>query len=285
MSAAITTQFSVTKFQELGCGNVKKLISDSSKESPTQGSNIVHLSPLLMNSELKDIVPPKLPSKSVGMLGHQSKEDALSFLRSAPLLEDLCEWSHWDLLFEPQFGKLSDFLLETSSPNSENCVTALEVHPGVLLRIDLHSSIQDFIAAVGELNSNDAAGHLVSLIVQRGNSKDISPQLLASHVSTSLEKARAAASQGDGTGGGGCKEGEEEEEIARFIFNCLLRIPLKLCVLVAAEVRSKKKFFFFVGDFFICFCGRLLSLVFAHEDNLCVCVFFIDLYRSPSESN
>ena len=48
--------------------------------------------------------------KDVGLFGCQSLEDALWCLQSAPLLEDLAEWSHWSMVFEPEHGNLKAFL-------------------------------------------------------------------------------------------------------------------------------------------------------------------------------
>lgn len=47
---------------------------------------------------------------NVGILGHQTREAALAILHNCPLLEDMTAWSHWPLVFEPQFGKLKDFV-------------------------------------------------------------------------------------------------------------------------------------------------------------------------------
>ena len=48
--------------------------------------------------------------KEVGLFGPQSLESALACLLSAPLLEDLAEWSHWTMVFEPEHGTLKAFL-------------------------------------------------------------------------------------------------------------------------------------------------------------------------------
>ena len=44
------------------------------------------------------------------MLGHQTKEAALACLHNCPLMVDIAIWSHWSLVFEPEFGKLKDFI-------------------------------------------------------------------------------------------------------------------------------------------------------------------------------
>lgn len=45
-----------------------------------------------------------------GILGHQTRESALACLENCPLLENMAEWSQWSLVFEPQLGKLRDFV-------------------------------------------------------------------------------------------------------------------------------------------------------------------------------
>lgn len=48
--------------------------------------------------------------EAVGRLGEMSKEQALSSLLCCPLLEDLSEWSQWELVFKPSHGPLKDFI-------------------------------------------------------------------------------------------------------------------------------------------------------------------------------
>lgn len=47
--------------------------------------------------------------EAVGRLGEMSKAQALASLLSCPLLEDLSEWSQWELIFKP-LGSLKDFI-------------------------------------------------------------------------------------------------------------------------------------------------------------------------------
>ena len=237
MQRAVTTQFSVATFQDLGCGSAKKLITDYQNVQSTggllTGSAIVYISPLIINSQsLQSIDKLGKTSHSVGIFGDKSRGDAIFCLLSAPLLEDLHEWSHWSAIFQPQFGTISDFLLDLNSDSSTVTeVSALEVSPGKLLKIDRSSSIQAFNSAVDQLDSVEASGHLVSLIVLRGNSRDISPQLLSSHMTSVLERVKAE----------GASDSREEKNdrvgfLVQFILDCLLRIPLEICKLVAREV-------------------------------------------------
>ena len=48
--------------------------------------------------------------RQVGVLGSQNVERALSCLENCPLLENMAEWSHWELVFEPEMGSLKDFV-------------------------------------------------------------------------------------------------------------------------------------------------------------------------------
>lgn len=49
-------------------------------------------------------------AESVGVLGEMSKEQAVSCLLSAPLLEDLEQWSLWEHVFLPGLGPLKEFI-------------------------------------------------------------------------------------------------------------------------------------------------------------------------------
>lgn len=48
--------------------------------------------------------------EAVGCLGEVSKAQAVASLLSCPLLEDLSEWSQWELIFKPLHGSLKDFI-------------------------------------------------------------------------------------------------------------------------------------------------------------------------------
>lgn len=56
--------------------------------------------------------------EAVGFLGEMSKAQALASLLSCPLLEDLSEWSQWELIFKPLLGSLKDFI-ERNAGKSE----------------------------------------------------------------------------------------------------------------------------------------------------------------------
>ena len=45
-----------------------------------------------------------------GVMGHITREQALVCLQNCPLLADLAEWSHWDVVFRPALKDLKDFI-------------------------------------------------------------------------------------------------------------------------------------------------------------------------------
>ena len=70
----------------------------------------VHVCRLQDNDNVHMCRLPPVSASKVGMLGHQTKEAAKICLHNCPLLEDLAEWSQWSLVFEPEHGKLKDFI-------------------------------------------------------------------------------------------------------------------------------------------------------------------------------
>ncbi len=55
--------------------------------------------------------------EAVGRLGEMSKAQALASLISCPLLEDLSEWSQWELIFKPHHGSLKEFIERNAGGN------------------------------------------------------------------------------------------------------------------------------------------------------------------------
>lgn len=54
---------------------------------------------------------PTTQSKGqVGMCGSISREAAMACLTICPLLEDLETWSNWSMVFQPQHGRLKEFI-------------------------------------------------------------------------------------------------------------------------------------------------------------------------------
>lgn len=220
MSATLLQQFQVDSVSQLNCGTLEKLISDA-QNITLPSSSINYITPLLLNSS-NHISPT-----NHGVLGPQTYQDALARLQAAPLLTDLAEWSNWDLVYRPSLGRLSVFLnkqLQATGRSEDEKVFALEIAPGRLLKINSNSSIQDFTAAVDRTDPVTAAGHLVSLAVKASNISNVSTQLLAQHVHTKLSRMSTGVD---------C-EGEMSPD--RFVFNCLVSIPLQLCETLGKQV-------------------------------------------------
>ena len=226
-------QCRVTTMDGIGCGSTEKIISDvnaRTEANPAAGSCVTYLAPLLMNGTSSNS-HKQWSSQTLGALGNKSKEDALSCLCQAALLEDLSSWSHWDLIFKPQHGDLAQFI-EREGPHAE--LHVLEVSPGVLLRVDHLASHQKFLEAVEARDPASTSGQLVSIAVQQGSVHEVSMQLLGSHVQTVLDRMVTESAQSNEAG---C---EQTLSATEFVYHCLVRIPLKICQFLAKEVRKKQ---------------------------------------------
>ncbi|XP_056152733.1 uncharacterized protein LOC130127187 [Lampris incognitus] len=165
--------------------------------------------------------------ESVGLLGELAQSQALASLLSCPLLEDLGQWSQWELVFKPFFGTLKDFI-ERNAANTD--LAALEVSPGVLLRITTYTGDKFFSQAAMTLDPVGTAGHLVSIVVTDGIT-NTPTALLANHMESSLA---AAVAKED------LSRAEEDvscyNTVARFLLECLIRIPVRTCRALLPQV-------------------------------------------------
>uniref|UniRef100_A0A3Q2Y8U5 Wu:fj29h11 n=1 Tax=Hippocampus comes TaxID=109280 RepID=A0A3Q2Y8U5_HIPCM len=151
---------------------------------------------------------------------------ALASLHSCPLLEDLNEWSQWELIFKPFHGSLKDFI-ERNAGRSNTGLAALEVAPSLLLRITSDTGDTYFSNAALTLDPVGTAGHLVSIVVADGIT-NAPTALLANHMQSSLAAAVA-------------EEGTEEDmscytTVANFLLECLVRIPNRICQALLQQV-------------------------------------------------
>ncbi|XP_028975778.2 uncharacterized protein wu:fj29h11 isoform X2 [Esox lucius] len=156
----------------------------------------------------------------VGLLGDISQTEALSCLLACPLLEDLGQWSQWELVFRPHHGALKDFIDRNAGSTD---LSALEVSPGVLLRVSTCTGIKLFSDAAMSLDPVGTAGHLVSIVVADGIA-DAPTTLLANHVESSLAAAVAKEDLSRAEENGSCFS-----PVAHFLLDCLVRIPAKTC--------------------------------------------------------
>ncbi|XP_048869160.1 uncharacterized protein wu:fj29h11 isoform X2 [Brienomyrus brachyistius] len=218
---ALRSHYKLRDSRELGYGQLstqvdmvrrQKGLSADVRESPVR-----YESPLFIKDFRGGVM------EAVGLLGAVTREQAVSSLVSAPLLEDLAEWSQWELVFQPQLGSLKDFIESNSATNSE--LTALETKPGVLLRITTFTGDRLFSEAAEALDPVGTAGHLVSIVVADGLA-NAPVALLANHMESSL--ATAVTREDDGT--------NSSTTVAKFILDCILRIPTRICKELLSQV-------------------------------------------------
>ncbi|XP_026207843.1 uncharacterized protein wu:fj29h11 isoform X2 [Anabas testudineus] len=165
--------------------------------------------------------------EAVGFLGEMSKAQALASLLSCPLLEDLSEWSQWELIFKPLLGSLKDFIERNAADTG---LAALEVTPSLLLRITTHTGDKYFSSATMVLDPVGTAGHLVSMVAADGII-NAPTALLANHMQSSLAAAVAIED---------LSQDEEDvscySRVAKFLLACLARIPTKICQALLQQV-------------------------------------------------
>uniref|UniRef100_M3ZT74 Wu:fj29h11 n=1 Tax=Xiphophorus maculatus TaxID=8083 RepID=M3ZT74_XIPMA len=208
IETALRSHYKVRDSRDLGHGTLQTLAGLVKKQTEHFGGG---LSSVCYESALL----------SVGRLGEMSKAQALASLLCCPLLEDLNIWSQWELIFKPSHGPLKDFI-ETNAANTG--LAALEVTPGLLLRITTDTGDKHFTNAVAALDPVGTAGHLVSMVTADGI--DNAPTaLLANHMENSL--AAAVAEEEDVT----CYS-----RVANFLLQCLTRIPTRTCQALLQQV-------------------------------------------------
>ncbi|XP_041829730.1 protein NO VEIN isoform X2 [Melanotaenia boesemani] len=227
IESALRCHYRVRDSRDLGYGTLHMLVGLVQRQRELSGGG---LSPVYYESALlakQNKSSADSGYESVGRLGEMSKAQALASLLSCPLLEDLNEWSQWELIFKPLHGPLKDFI----ERNAENTgLAALEVTPGVLLRITTDTGDKHFSYAVSALDPIGTAGHLVSMAVADGI--DNAPTaLLANHMQSSLA---AAVAEED------LSLAEEDvtcfSRVAKFLLQCLTRIPTRTCQALLQQV-------------------------------------------------
>ena len=231
--------------EQICCGSVDKIVSDVNeipKLNSASQSCITYLSPLLLNGATSDS-HMQSSSQTLGALGNKSREDALSCLCRAPLLENLAIWSHWDQVFKPQHGDLAKFI-QRDGPGVG--LHVLELFSGILLKVDPQATHQRFLEAVEARDPVGTSGQLVSIVVQQGSVHELSLQLLGSHIQTTLERMVCDSAH--------AADDHTMLPAQQFIYQCLIRIPLHLCQFLAKEVSFKcnnpgNSIFFVVYDY------------------------------------
>ncbi|XP_041714657.1 uncharacterized protein wu:fj29h11 isoform X2 [Coregonus clupeaformis] len=165
--------------------------------------------------------------QTVGILGEVSQTQALSCLFSCPLLDELGQWSQWELVFRPRHGPLKDFIDRNAASTD---LSALEVSPGVLLRVTTCTGDKLFSQAAMTLDPVGTAGHLVSMVVADGIT-NTPTALLANHMESSLAAAVAKEDLSRAEEDGSCFS-----SVALFLLDCLIRIPTRTCRALLQQV-------------------------------------------------
>ncbi|XP_059138506.1 uncharacterized protein LOC131926926 isoform X3 [Physella acuta] len=234
-------QYHVSDIRHLGHGNISRLVSAAEKSGKHSSKEYS----VLFEAALCGKSCPTTRSRGqVGIHGSLTKEVAMACLTACPLLEDLAEWSHWSLVFQPQHGRLRDFIekhggqkiftLEGGRKTVISDFMALEVEPGKLLKISSRSNSDQFCRALDAGDPNASAGHLVSMIVANKGLESTPLALLSNHLKTKLISLHAHHPV-MGTPGG--PPSLESLDLAvQFVTEILLRLPVRICVAVANQV-------------------------------------------------
>ncbi|XP_023128613.2 uncharacterized protein wu:fj29h11 isoform X1 [Amphiprion ocellaris] len=232
IESALRSHYRVRDSRDLGYGTLHMLAGLVQRQRGLAGgglSQVFYESALFAKRSTSS--PPmnraECGPELVGRLGEMSKDQALASLISCPLLENLSEWSQWELIFKPLHGSLKDFI-ERNTGNTG--LAALEVRPGLLLRITTNTGDKYFSSAATALDPVGTAGHLVSIVVADGIT-NAPTALLANHMESSLAAAmgKEDLSQAE-------QDVQCYNRVAKFLLECLTRIPSKTCQALLQQV-------------------------------------------------
>ncbi|XP_034415421.1 protein NO VEIN isoform X2 [Cyclopterus lumpus] len=227
IESALRAHYRIRDSRDLGYGTLQMLAGLVQRQRGLAGGGLsqVHYESALFAKHSK--LSAEGGGKAVGHLGEMSKAQALASLLSCPLLEDLSEWSQWELIFKPLHGSLRDFI-ERNAANTG--LAALEVTPGLLLRITTHTGDKHFSSASMTLDPVGTAGHLVSIVVADGI-VNAPTALLANHMQSSLAAAVAKEDLSQAEDDVSCYR-----RVSKFLLACLTRIPTRTCQALLKQV-------------------------------------------------
>ncbi|KAM9306092.1 uncharacterized protein KZ484_000857, partial [Pholidichthys leucotaenia] len=227
MEVALRSHYRVRDSRDLGLGTLTMLAGMVQRQKALAGGGLsqVYYESALLAKHGQSSAEGGL--ESVGCLGEMSKEQALAGLLSCPLLEDLSEWSQWELIFKPRHGAIKDFIERNAADTG---LAALEVMPGVLLRITTNTGDKHFSSAADALDPVATAGHLVSVVVADGLA-NAPTALLANHMQSALAAAVAKEDLSQADEDASCYG-----TAATFLLSCLTRIPARTCQALLQQV-------------------------------------------------
>ncbi|XP_041376442.1 protein NO VEIN-like isoform X2 [Gigantopelta aegis] len=241
IEGALKSQFSTTDVKHLGHGNIHRLVTAADKPGKHKAREyrVIYEAAVCYNSRCNT------SQKRVGVLGNMTRDQALMCLHNCPLLADLEKFSHWSLVFEPEHGKLKDFIqkyggmhtisLEGGQKTITTDIQALEVKPGKLLKLASQTSTEKFGAALALNDVIGTCGHLVSLVVSNKGLENMPLALMANHMKTALYKLHASSVIAQSPGAPPLNSSETDPAVC-FVLACLTVLPLRICLAVADQV-------------------------------------------------
>ncbi|XP_033101248.1 protein NO VEIN-like [Anneissia japonica] len=242
VETALCEHFQTTSTDTFGRGSLQRLILKAkSAQDDEEQNSITYEQALYTQTRMKHV-----SGSQFGVRGHQSLCNALLSLNSTPLLEDLADWSHWTLIFKPEYGELKGFIEkwsgaeipyepEDSQLDEPIKIFALETQPGVLLKLASKTSPDDFKNAAINEDARLTAGHLVSILTRDGIQN--APLVLLQNYFESALKA-IFSKDIPLVPGGPPEKTDADIKVASFVLDCLIVIPTKICHAVA-EVMLK----------------------------------------------
>ncbi|XP_051958401.1 uncharacterized protein wu:fj29h11 isoform X1 [Xyrauchen texanus] len=217
IEAALRNHYRIRDSRELGHGPLTFLVNCTQRQKELSGDAITSV--VRYECPLLPLSSGECVADTVGLLGEVSRDQALASLLSVPLLQELGEWSQWELVFQPNHGPLKDFIDKYCGKTE---LLALEVIPGVLLRVTAETGDKHFAKAAQALDPVSTAGHLVSIVVADGI-PNTPTALLANHMESALN---VAVAQEDITTG---EDGYSYSAVARFVLECITQMPTRIC--------------------------------------------------------
>ncbi|XP_056626776.1 uncharacterized protein wu:fj29h11 isoform X3 [Triplophysa dalaica] len=217
VEAALRNHYTIKDSRELGHGPLGFLVDCTKRQKELIGDAITSV--VRYEGPLLPINSGECGPDIVGLLGEVSRDKALASLLSAPLLQDLEEWSQWELVFQPNHGSLKEFIDKYCGKTE---LLALEVSPGVLLRVTADTCAAHFSKAALALNPVGTAGHLVSIVVADGI-LNTPTALLANHMESALNVAVAKEEITP------WENGYSYRAVAKFVLECIACMPSRIC--------------------------------------------------------
>ena len=231
---AICHHYDTKEFKSFGLGSIVNFVKMIEKQD-RPNRNWIYYESCLVAKQSTDMLSQE---RTVGFLGHMTKDQALSCLQNCPLLCDMAEWSQWDLVFKPQLKDLKDFIqkhggiyqttinVDAKQTMLTTDIIAIEVHPGKLLRLTTKTDPERFAAAAMASDVAGTCGHLISLIALNGGLGNAPIALLSNHFKTALLKLNSKQSDSKSS----------QKTLALFVLDCLTTVPLMVGQLVIQQV-------------------------------------------------